>query len=197
MVTPLRRILLARHGQTSWNAQGKLQGHTDIPLNVVGREQADALAQRLLELGVRAIWTSDLCRARETGERVARALGLAAPQIDPGLRERGFGVFEGLTRDECALHHPEAWRAYHAQGTAPPGGEPREAAVTRVHRALIRIATDVDTPDPVLVVSHGGLMRLWLMDHLATAVTPIPNGAIYELDFNGTGFTARALATAR
>ena len=103
----MRRILLARHGETSWNAIGRLQGHTDIELNEVGRDQALRLAQRLASAGVSEVWTSDLARARQTGEIVAAKLGLATPQVDRELRERHFGVFEGLTRDECQAQHPE------------------------------------------------------------------------------------------
>ena len=117
----MRRILLARHGQTSWNALGKLQGHTDVELNEVGREQARALAAKLASAELTAVWTSDLSRARQTGEIVAAALGLAAPAVDPELRERHYGVFEGLSRDECATQHPEAWQDWTAQKGAPPG----------------------------------------------------------------------------
>lgn len=182
----MRRILLARHGQTDWNALGRLQGHTDIALNDTGRDQARALAATLASAGVRHIWTSDLGRSRETGEIVATTLGLAEPRVDPELRERRFGVFEGLTRDQCAAQHPDAWQAWRAQTKAPPGGEPRETAVTRMSRALERIAAREE--GPVLVVSHGGLMRLWLMDLLGTTVPLIANGATFVVDHDGTTF---------
>lgn len=188
------RILLARHGETAWNAIGKLQGHTDIELNDVGRAQAHTLAEQFAEAGLTAVWTSDLARARQTGEIVASALGIAAPQIDVELRERRFGVFEGLTRDECAAHHPEAWRAWLEQTTAPPGGEPREQATVRMTRALTRIATLAE--GPVLVISHGGVMRLWLNQLLDGPISPLANGTTYVVDHDGTGFRAR-LARAR
>ena len=183
----MRSLVLARHGQTSWNALGKLQGHTDIALDDVGREQARTLASTLT--GIRTVWTSDLGRARETGEIVAAALGLAVPRIDPELRERQFGVFEGLTRDECATQHPDHWAAWLAQTTAPPGAEPREEAVARMGRVLERIAAREE--GPALVVTHGGVMRLWLMHLLGTSVPLIANTATYHVEHAGGAFALR------
>ena len=188
----MRRILLTRHGETEWNALGRLQGHTDIPLNAVGRDQARALAAGFADAGIAAVWSSDLARARETAEIVAAALDLAAPIADPELRERQFGVFEGLTRHECATHHPEAWQAWQAQTGSPPGGEPRAAAIARLARALGRIAATGG--GPALVVSHGGVMRLWLMELLGPAVPLIGNGTTYLVDHDGASIRARLQA---
>src|SRR5215213_2410221 len=104
-----RTLLLARHGETAWNSEGRWQGHTDIALSPRGREQAVALAGRLQRLGhaVARIRSSDLGRARETAEIVARTLGVTDLGVDPRLRERGFGVFEGLTREECGARYPD------------------------------------------------------------------------------------------
>ncbi|HVK83071.1 MAG TPA: histidine phosphatase family protein [Kofleriaceae bacterium] len=183
------RILLTRHGETTWNALGKLQGHTDIELNDAGRGQARALADAFCTVGITAVWTSDLARARQTGEIVAAALGLGAPTVEPELRERKFGVFEGLTRAECATQHPEAWRAWLAQTAAPPGGEARELATARMSRALGRIAT-THAAGTALVISHGGVMRLWLMEVLGSTVPLIGNGTTFELEHDGTAFRA-------
>ena len=185
----MRRLLLSRHGETEWNALGRLQGHTDIALNDTGRAQAVAVAATLAGAGIAAVVTSDLARARETGQIIAAALGLGAPAIDPELRERRFGVFEGLTRDECAARHPEAWQAWVAQRGAPPGGEPREPAIARLAGALARIAAGEG--GPVLVVSHGGVMRLWLMDLLGAPVPLIANGATYAVEHDGGRVRAR------
>ncbi len=176
----MRPILLARHGETEWNALGRLQGHTDIELNATGRGQARALALAVGASRIAEVRTSDLARARQTGEIVASALGLAPPLIDPDLRERRFGVFEGLTRDQCATQHPDAWQAWLAQTGTPPGGEPRELVIERMTSALARIAAGHG--DPVLVVSHGGVMRLWLMSILGTTVPLIGNGTTYLVE---------------
>ena len=188
----MRRILLARHGETAWNALGKLQGHTDISLNDAGRDQARALAAGFGDAGITAVWTSDLARARETGEIVATTLGLAAPVVDPELRERRFGVFEGLTRRECETQHPEVWQAWIAQTGTPPGGEPRAEAAARLARALERIAATEG--GPVLVISHGAVMRLWLMELLGASVPLVANGTTYVVEHDGGGVRAQLLA---
>lgn len=187
----MHRILLARHGETAWNAVGKLQGHTDIELNDAGRAQARALAAELAGAGITAVWTSDLARARQTGEIVAAALGLGAPTVEPELRERRFGVFEGLTRAECATQHPEAWHAWISQSTAPPGGEARELATARLTRALLRIAEGGGT---TLAISHGGVMRLWLKELLGPSVPLIANGTTFDLRREAGGFRAALFA---
>lgn len=184
-----RRILLARHGETAWNALGRLQGSTDIVLNDSGRAQARSLATTLEHAGITAVWTSDLARSHETGSIIATALALPAPSIEPDLRERRFGVFEGLTRDECLTNHPDAWRAWTAHTIAPPGGESRDDTVARMSRALRKIAEAHE--EPVLVISHGGIMRLWLMELIGSSVPQISNGMTFHLEHDGRSFRAR------
>src|ERR1700735_3011372 len=109
----MRRIVfVARHGETDWNAAGRWQGHTDVPLNDNGRAQARALAERLRGARLAGVVASDLSRAHETARIVAGELGVSLAYVERELRERGFGVFEGLTRAECETHHAEAWRAW-------------------------------------------------------------------------------------
>ena len=187
----MRSLILARHGQTAWNALGRLQGHTDVPLDEVGRGQARALADALADAGVTAIWTSDLARARQTAEIVAAALALPAPTLDPDLRERRFGAFEGLTRDECATRHPEAWRSYTAGTGDPAGAETRADAAARIARALDRVAST--DGGPALVVNHGGVLRLWLAQLGDEDVPAIGNAQAYLVEHDGRGYSARLL----
>jgi broad specificity phosphatase PhoE len=182
-------LYLARHGETDWNASGKLQGRTDIPLNDVGRAQARALAARLVGEPITSVTTSDLLRAGETGDIVAEALGVQARHIDADLRERSFGIFEGLTREECAVRYPDEWRAWVDHTITPVGAEAREAAVLRMTRALSRVATRAGD-EAALVVSHGGAMRLMLVEWFGAPVPPIANGTVYRVEPAGNAFKA-------
>ena len=117
------RIFLARHGETAWNLEGRWQGHTDIPLSARGRSRRGRWRRACATLGIGHIRSSDLTRARETAEIVARELGIAEVMVDPRLRERSFGVFEGLTGAECAARFPDEWTRYQAdRRCVPPGG---------------------------------------------------------------------------
>jgi len=136
-------LLLVRHGETDWNADGRLQGHTDRPLSDFGRRQARQLAEELAEEKLDAIYASDLSRARETAEIVGVRLGLGVV-IDPGLREKDWGTWEGLTGVE--------------RGRVEFVGESTEAHQERMLGALRRIA-ERHSGGRVLVVTHGGSMR--------------------------------------
>jgi len=153
----LRLVYVARHGETDWNAANRWQGRTDIPLNDRGRAQARALAERLRLVPFGGVVSSDLSRAYETARIVAGELKVALAYADPELRERSFGVFEGLTRAECEAQHAEAWRAWQEHRTAPRGGEGSEALRARMVAAMGRVCRDVARDDaPALVVTHGG-----------------------------------------
>lgn len=187
----MSRIYLARHGETEWNAIGKLQGATDVPLNEVGRAQARRLGELLRDEVIDGVTTSDLSRARETGTIAGDVLGTTTFEADADLRERGFGIFEGLTRAECDASFPEAWRDWQARAIAPPGAEPIDRVVARMNRAIARIAL---RPGPTLVVSHGGAMRLLLTELTGQPVLPIGNGAIYRIDFDSDRFDVQSWA---
>jgi probable phosphoglycerate mutase len=156
-------VLLMRHGQSEWNAIGRWQGQADSPLTDVGRAQARAVARSLPPID--AIFASDLSRARESAEIVARELGLGSVVVDPDLRERDAGEWSGLTRDEIHERYPgylpdDRHRAFAPDGgkpKRPPGWESDGSLFARGSRALDAIAARVGT-GRALAVTHGGLI---------------------------------------
>ena len=140
----MTRLLLVRHGETDWNADGRLQGQTDRPLSDFGRQQARRLADELAAEDFEAIYSSDLARARETAEIVGARVGLPV-MLDRGLREKDWGTWEGLTAVEC--------------DRVEFAGESTEAHQERILRALQRISERHPGDGSVLVVTHGGSMR--------------------------------------
>lgn len=152
-------LLLVRHGETDWNAEGRLQGHTDRPLSDYGRRQARRLADELADERLDAIYASDLERARETAEIVGERLGLPVV-LDPDLREKDWGTWEGLTpveRDRVELV-----------------GESTAAHQERILLALARIA-ETHPGERVLVVTHGGSMRRAQTAALGMAMPVVEN----------------------
>ena len=149
-------LTLVRHGETDWNAGGRIQGSTDIPLNDTGRAQAREVAATLAaDLAGRdvVVVSSDLSRAAETADTIADALGTAVTRRLPGLRERSYGDAEGMD----AVTFAEAFGPWHAAQV--PGAE--EWPVVR-ERALAAIAEVVaETPEgvDVIAVAHGALIR--------------------------------------
>jgi probable phosphoglycerate mutase len=179
-----RVLYVARHGETDWNAAQRWQGHTDVPLNETGRAQARALGEKLRARGIGRIVASDLARAHETASIVAVELGLAVAYVDAALRERFYGVFEGLTRAECESVHAEAWAAWVATRTVPQGAEDHGPFTARLVAAIGRAADAAPSNDPVLVVTHGGAMRA-LIATVSTPPPPLPNTAVWRLTWEG------------
>jgi broad specificity phosphatase PhoE len=187
-----RLVFLARHGETDWNRAGRWQGKTDIPLSDAGRAQARELAACLAVRGIVEVHASDLAGATETAQIVAGALGVAALNVDARLRERGFGCFEGFTRDECAERHPEAWARYLAdRRSTPPGGEPQADVAARVVAVLTEIARAPRVAgEATLVVSHGGTIRTFIHEVTGAAPPPLENGALFVARYAGDRFTS-------
>lgn len=156
-------VLLVRHGQTDWNATGRWQGHTNVPLNEVGRRQAEALALRLSSWPVRAIYSSDLLRAAQTAEIVGATLGLE-PILETAWRERKGGLFEGKTKEELHETHPEALRLFLEGNAEPLGGESNTALSKRVSLAF-EDAIQRHEGEMIAVVSHGGALAA-LVSHV-------------------------------
>jgi 2,3-bisphosphoglycerate-dependent phosphoglycerate mutase len=153
-------LLLVRHGETDWNADGRLQGHTDRPLSDFGRRQARRLAEELEGEELQAIYSSDLARARETAEIVGERLGLPV-ELDPDLREKDWGNWEGLTAVE--------------RDRVEFVGESTGAHQERTLRALRLIAERHPGDGRVLVVTHGGSMRRVQAAALGLALPVVEN----------------------
>ena len=177
-----------RHGQTTWNAERRFQGQSDIPLDETGQAQAERAARLLAALRPDLIVSSDLSRAVSTAAPLARLTGLEV-MVDKDLRERHGGCWEGLTDAEIRERYPEA----HATWT-PPDGEPTTAVADRVAAALQRTAAaaadrETGRDGLAVVVSHGAALRLGMSrllgmpDELFGVLGPLSNCSWSVLSF--------------
>ena len=173
-------ILLARHGETDWNLERRVQGHADRPLNETGRAQARALADALAGEQLDAVYSSDLVRAHRTARAVAERHGLEVTVV-PDLREKHFGTWEGLTDEEVLRRFSEARRGQWGDG------ETAEEMAGRVLEALRRIAR-AHPGGRVLVVSHGGPLRAVLAHCRRDLDGPIANCHVLRLAFEDGAF---------
>lgn len=158
MPDSVTRILAIRHGETAWNVDARMQGQLDIPLNDTGRWQAHRLALAVSDEDIAAVYASDLLRAFQTAQAVAKGCG--RPIVtDIGLRERGFGVFEGFTFNEIEARWPqqsERWRRRDPD-FAPDGGESLRDFYARSLEATTRLAA-AHPGETIALVAHGGVM---------------------------------------
>ena len=156
------RILLARHGESVWNAEKRFQGHTDIALSARGRAQAEALGRALRGYRVRAAYVSPFHRARETAALALRESGVPLTVIEE-LRELSLGAWEGCTVEEIRAQEGDPYRAWlrAPHDCPPPGGEPLPVVSDRVRLAIERIAAEHERGDDVLIVSHGGVISVY------------------------------------
>jgi broad specificity phosphatase PhoE len=170
-------FLLARHGETDWNRQLRIQGSSDVELNELGREQARVLAKELADVELDAIYASDLSRARDTAEAVAATKDLPV-HLDPRLRERAFGSWEGLTREDIEERFRPEDR---------PDGETDEEVRARVLAAIEDIASE-HPGEQVLVVSHGGALNALWHHAVGERIERWGNCAVYKLAVRDNGF---------
>jgi 2,3-bisphosphoglycerate-dependent phosphoglycerate mutase len=188
------RIIAVRHGQTAWNADARVQGRLDIDLNNVGRWQAERVAAALADETLHAIYSSDLARARDTAMPLAQQLGLPV-NLEEGLRERGFGAFEGKTFAQIEAEQPDGARRWRERDLhfRPGGhGESLTALYERVVSTVSRLA-QAHAGQHIAVFAHGGVMD---MLYRAASRIPLeaprtwqlPNTAINRLLYNGEGF---------
>ncbi len=152
------RIIAIRHGETAWNVDTRIQGQLDIGLNETGRWQAHRVALALAGEPIAALYSSDLLRARETALSISNATGQAVQTVE-GLRERGFGVFEGKTFQQVEALWPEQALRWRKREPAfePEGGE----SLLRFRERIIQTVQTLAEQHPgeqIAMVAHGGVM---------------------------------------
>jgi probable phosphoglycerate mutase len=192
----MKRLILVRHGETRWNAEDRLQGQQDVPLNETGIQQADRIARALVDESLDVIYTSDLSRAAETAARIAAPHGLA-PVPDARLRQSSKGHWEGLTWGEIAEQFPadlERWQR--DQTYLPPGGETTAHYLARLRDFFDDVA-QAHPNQTVVAVSHGHVSRMLIcralgLDFALAGLFTIGNAALVDLSFaNGRGRLVR------
>ncbi len=158
----MTRVIFVRHGQTSWNQEGKYQGHSDISLNERGIRQGNLVAKRLAKEKISAIYSSDLLRAQQTAEAIAKYHGLSV-MTKPDFREINFGIWEGLTYQEIMADWSEILTAMYSKPgeIGPPQGESFQVVKQRVTHAL-QECVKKHQEQTIVLVSHGGTMRVLL-----------------------------------
>lgn len=189
-----QEIILVRHGQSTANATGVWQGQLDYPLSDEGRRQATEAGRALRSTDISGIYASPLSRAFETAEIVARETGFPGNVVPvPEFIERGGGVLEGLTWEEQEVRNPEFVRKFLAlpeeERWILAGAETDEEILARFERALSEIRSrHPETDGPLVVVSHGGIMRAFLRDIYGSEVLPgherAPNCSFTRLLWN-------------
>jgi len=189
------RIIAVRHGETAWNVDSRIQGQLDVGLNDNGRWQARRVGEALAAEPISAVYSSDLGRAHQTAQTIAEAAGIDVVPTE-GLRERGFGLFEGKTFDEIHQtwpEHAQNWRRRIPEWKPPEGGESLLELRERVTRTLTELAAR-HPGEQIVVVAHGGVLdALYRVATGQEVNSPrtweLPNGAINRLLWTPEGFT--------
>lgn len=189
------RIIAVRHGETSWNADARIQGQRDIGLNDTGRWQALCVGKALAEETITAVYSSDLERAHATAQSISEVKGIPVIPHE-GLRERSFGMFEGKTFDEIHETWPEHahnWRKRIPEWQPPEGGESLIQLRERVTRTVQELAAR-HPGEQIVLVAHGGVLdALYRVATGQEVNSPrtweLPNGAINRLLWTPQGFT--------
>lgn len=153
------RLLIVRHGETPWNIEGRLQGHADIALSEVGRQQASLVARRLSQVPIDVVYSSDLSRARATAEQILDQREVPL-RVTPDLRERHYGIFEGLVVEERIALDSKMFAASVEKDLdfAPTGGETPRQTYARMS-AFMDGMVERHMDETVLLVGHGGSLR--------------------------------------
>lgn len=180
----MKRVIFMRPGETDWNKIKRWQGHVAIPLNPHGRAQVERLAEFVKILGLDAVYASDLQRAKETGEIIAR-VGETKLILDGRLRERAMGEWQGLAPGEITAWYPEEYKRLQADrdGYQIPGGESRRQVKLRMRAAFDDIVARGG--EYIGIISHATAIRALLADL-------IPNANSYNLSFRNMSVTTIA-----
>ena len=161
-----RSLILLRHGRTAWNLERRAQGHSDVELDETGHAQAAAVAPYLARLAPVILWSSDLARARQTAEYVAKEVSVSL-RLDPRLREFDLGERTGLTMTEFADAYPDEYREFRGgHYDVVPGGEARAAVVARVTSCVEEALTALSPGDRGVLVGHGGALKVSVLELL-------------------------------
>jgi broad specificity phosphatase PhoE len=169
----MTHLYLIRHGQTDWNIEGRWQGHADVPLNNRGREQAAQIAHSLADVGLKAIYSSDLIRARDTAGALASTTGLAI-QYDKRLREIHQGEWQGMLVTEIQARYGKQFhrRRENPLTVAPPGGE----TVLQVRERVVSAVEDIvrkHSFERVALVSHGFALAVIQVHYLERPIDEV------------------------
>lgn len=177
-------LALVRHGQTDWNAERRMQGRTDIPLNDRGRAQAVLAAANLCDGRWGRVVSSPMSRARETAEIIASELSLEQPVVYPGLVERDYGVAEGTPVAE--------FHTRYGSGNPVPDAETINQLIDRVMKTLVSVV-EKQPRVPTIVVAHGGIIRE-LVTQVSAGFLPRPgqrieNGSVTQFELTNSGLS--------
>ena len=190
---------MIRHGETAWNAEGRVQGQTDVPLSATGEAQARALVAALAGERFTALYASDLARVRQTAAPAARALGLEV-RLDAGLRERHYGKFETLTYAEARERHPQEFARFKAKEPDYDFGS-GESLLAFNARAIACVAAIArrHAGEAVLVFTHGGVLEMVHRHARGSGLSAprdfdIPNAALNWIEVAGEEWRVHAWA---
>ena len=182
-------IILIRHGETEWNSQLRMQGHSNSALSEVGRGQIQALGEWMKNVSFDHIYSSDSLRARETAEAITQYSGDTL-QFDQRIREKNLGVFEGLTSIEASEQHPEIYRLFKTGGAnyVIDEGESTQQVLDRALEFIEEIRFK-HPEQRVVMVTHGGFVKVLMKHTLGISIDGptsflIKNTGIFGLVWN-------------
>ena len=182
----VKKLILVRHGETDWNAEGRIQGMLDVPLNALGVRQAELVAAELADtIDVAELVSSDLVRTRETTKPINEATGFE-PRFDARIRERHFGVWQGKTYEEWRVLDAEGMARYNAGDPdyGPEGGETATQFLARCVSAVSELVT-ISKERTLILVTHGGVVSSMVrhaqgLNPQSARTWSVPNASISE-----------------